>query len=67
MPKICADQYTDDELAAMRAWVADACAQAVADLGLSIDDLYDEDIVSGVAHHYEGGINAFLDHFYDAA
>lgn len=67
MPKICGEQYSAEELAAMRAWTEDAATQAIADYGLEVDDLDDEDIVIGVANNYEGGIAAFLDDLHDAA
>jgi hypothetical protein len=55
MPTTCADQYTADEITAMRAWLDDACHQALANEGLEADDLSDEDVV-----------NTFLDFLYDA-
>jgi len=64
MSKTCADHYTADELAAMRAWIEDACTQALEDVGLTVDDLDDEDVVIGVANHHFGGINGFLDVLY---
>lgn len=67
MPKTCADQYTADELAAMRAWTEDAGAEEIEHYGLTVDDLSNEDIVIGVANNYEGGIQAFLDDLYAAA
>lgn len=66
MPKTCADQYTAEELDAMRAWTEAAGAQDIADYGLDVDDLDDEDIVIGVANNYEGGIDAFLRGLYAA-
>lgn len=67
MPKTCADQYTADELAAMRTWTEDAATEEIERYGLTVDDLSDEDIVIGVANNYEGGIKTFLDDLYDAA
>lgn len=66
MPKTCADQYTAEELDAMRAFLEDACSQALADEGLEVDDLSDEDVVIGVNTHHVGGVATFLDFFYDA-
>jgi len=67
MTKICGEHYTAEELDAMRTWTEDAATQAIANYGLEVDDLDDEDIVIGVANNYEGGITAFLDDLHDAA
>jgi hypothetical protein len=67
MPKNRTNQYTAEELDAMRDWIDDACHQALADEGLTADDLTDEDVVIGVNTHHVGGVATFLEYFYDAA
>jgi hypothetical protein len=67
MPKTCADQYTADELEGMRSFLEDACHQSLADEGLTVDDLSDEDVVIGVHNHHVGGIRTFLEYFHDAS
>jgi hypothetical protein len=50
---------TDEELAAMRHWIAD-CPWADLDLD-DIDGMTNDDVVLGVLQHYAGGLRAFLD------
>jgi hypothetical protein len=50
---------TEEELAAMRHWIADYAWTA-----LDTDDvegMTDDDVVLGVLRHYPGGLSAFLD------
>lgn len=64
MPKARADQYTADELDAMREFIENACSQSLEDVGLTVDDLDDQQVIEGVARHHYGGINGFLDTLY---